>query len=149
MAFGTTSGPALTLGIGFAPFALFVGAFVPPVAWRIAAAPFAAFGGAVKRPPLVFGAVGGPPFAFPVEPAELAELGAVVVALVVSGPAFGPGAVFWLEFAASLVLDSGLPLPAEGLFAGAGGGGVAIGAFCGTFVGAGIDAVASRRAAKG
>jgi hypothetical protein len=102
----------------------------------------------VERPPLVFAAVGGPPFAFPVEPAELAELGAVVVALVVSEPAFGPSAAFWLEFAASLVLDSGLPLPTEGLFAGAGGGGAA-GAFCGTFAGAGIDAVASRRAAKG
>ena len=102
----------------------------------------------MKRPPLLSGAVGGPPFAFPVEPSELAGLGPAVVPLVVSAPAFDPGVVFWLEFAASPVLDSGLPLPAEGLFAGAGGGGVA-GAFCGTFAGAGIDAVASRRAAKG
>jgi hypothetical protein len=135
---GTTCSAALTLEVRLAPFALFVGAFVPPVAWRNAAALFATFGGAVKRPPLVFGAADGPPFAFPAEPAELAELGAAVVALVVSGPAFGPGAAFWLESAASLVLDSELPLPAEGLFA-----------FCGTFGEAGIDTVASRRAAKG
>ena len=68
----------------------------------------------MKRPPLVFGAADGPPFAFPVEPAELAELGAAIVALVVSGPAFGPGAAFWLEFAASLVLDLELPLRLKG-----------------------------------
>jgi len=102
----------------------------------------------VRRPPLVFGVAVGPPFAFPAEPASLAELGAAVV-LVVSGPAFGPGAAFWLESAASLVLDSELPLPAEELFAGAGGGCGATGAFCGTFAEAGIDTVASRRAAKG
>jgi hypothetical protein len=149
VAFGTTSGPALTLGVQLAPFALFVGAFVPPVALRNAAALFAAFGGAVKRPPLVFGVAVGPPFAFPAEPASLAELGAAVVVLVVSGPAFGPSVAFWLEFAASLVLDSELALPAEGLFAGADGGCGATGAFCGTFAEAGIDTVASRRAAKG
>ncbi len=103
----------------------------------------------MKRPPLVFGAVVEPPFAFSVEPAELAELGVAVVALVVSEAAFGPGAAFWLEFAASLVLEFELPLPAEGLFAGADGGCGATGAFCGTFAEAGIDTVASRRAAKG
>jgi len=52
-----------------------------------------------------------------------------------------------LEAAASLVLESELPLLAEGLFAGADGGCGATGAFCGTF--AGIATVASRRAAKG
>jgi hypothetical protein len=113
---------------------------------RIRAA-LSAFGGAVKRPPLVFGAVVEPPFVFPGEPVSLAELGGVVVALVVSEAAFGPGAAFWLEAAASLVLDSELPLLAEGLFAGADGGCGATGGFCGTF--AGIAAVASRRAAKG
>ena len=63
VAFGTTSEPAPTLGVQLAPVA-FVGGFVSPVALRIGAALFAAFGGAVKRPPLVFGAVVEPPFAF-------------------------------------------------------------------------------------
>jgi hypothetical protein len=146
VAFGATSDPAPTLGVQLAPVA-FVGGFVSPVALRIRAALFAAFGGAVKKPPLAFGAAVEPPFAFPAEPVSLAELGGVVVALVVSEAAFGPGAAFWLEAAALLVLDSELPLLAEGLFAGADGGCGAAGAFCGTF--AGIDTVASRRAAKG
>jgi hypothetical protein len=145
VAFGTTSDPAPALGVQLAPVA-FVGGFVSPVALRIRAA-LSTFGGAVKRSPLVSGAAVEPPFAFPAEPVSLAELGGVVVALVVSEAAFGPGAAFWLEAAALLVLDSELPLLAEGLFAGADGGCGAAGAFCGTF--AGIDTVASRRAAKG